>query len=963
MYRQTTAPAYRRWSLTIMLAGVLIALVGGTATAQQPTYVTSDVPTFSGALLKLRVETPTQFTFSTGGTTPTFTYLNQPAGRFQLQTSAQIPQGGNPTRSGDESAYIAGAVNPYATATWGYEYTNKVTVAIDPGGVTGTTQVGVFQDPHYIARLRGTATTQGGLLDLWPTPPTAGTRDVTGVFRVPVDTVTTTSQHTEWITVSQSQKVIGDTVEIEYVVTNDSTATHSIGLRIMLDAAFGSFPDLDGSPIILPSGRQISEETTLPDPRVANDTVPDSWVAYDNAQNPNVVLRGILNSSEVNNAGTATQAGGKPDAISFGQFRNIGAPDAMYYFNPNRGASLIGEDWGYAVWWAARDLQPGESRRYVTYYGLGSSAADYETPYALMAYAPVSLKAHTGDDPATPDTVEQYYVTDDVGRSPFPVSVYMDNFGNAPIYDSPVRIRLPEGLELVAGESVTKSAGIINRNEIKSVTWNVFATNSRPGIVDIRFTGPRGKVVTRQLNIPAVPVLNPLPNSANGLEMVSIPYEFSNDDAEVVFGTLGSLLPGGPASLIHYDPTTNEYRWFPDPEATSVTPGRAYWLLNRNRTPVVLPAGATPVDTTRVYNLDLKAGWNQIGNPFTSSVRMDGVRVAAATGGEWSLADAVDRNMLLPTIFAYDPATNSYTWDLSPSDSWMNPYTGYWILAREDCTLLIPPPSMFGTAQARPSQTAVKPIATGLSNWKLDLRVNTSGLPAETRTLAVRSNATKGLDRYDVPEPPASVKQQEGYLHSAFYPGQSAVGTSYLVDAHGPAEDAQEWNLIVKTNMLNADVAVTWPSLQSLPPTLIATLVDEATGERRYMRTTNSYVIHTGGAPTERLLKVIVQPRPAQSLAVTSVQSAQTGQGATTLSYTLSADAAVDIRIRNLSGVVVSEVATGQLSTAGRNTALWNGRNTRGSYVPSGRYLCQITAKSPLTGQSMSVVHPLEIKR
>ena len=963
MYRQTTAPAYKRWLSTILVAGLLSALVGSAATAQQPYYVTSDVPTFSGALLKLRVETPTLMEF-VGGTTssPTYTYLYQPAGRFQIQTSSQVPQGGNPTRSGDENAYIAGAVNAYATAAWGYEYTNKVTVAIDPNGVTGTTQTGVFQDPHYIARMRGTASTVGGLLDLWPSAPTAGTRDVTGIFRVPVDTVTTTSTHTEWITVSQSEKVVGDAVQIEYVVTNDSTSTHSIGLRLTLDAAFGSFPDLDGSPIILPDGREITEETSLPDAQVANDTVPDSWIAYDNVTNPKIILRGILNSSEVNNPGTATQAGGKPDAIFFGQFRNLGAPEAQYYFTPNRAASLIGEDWAYAVWWSAKDLAPGESRRYVTYYGLGSSAADYESPYALMAYAPVSLRAHAGDDPATTDTVEQYYVTDDVGRSPFPISVYMDNFGTSPMYDASARIRLPDGLELVSGESVTKSAGIINRNEIKSITWNVYATNARPGIVDIRFTGPRGKVVTRQLNIPAVPVLNPLPNSTNGLEMVSVPYEFNNNDAEVVFQSLGSLLPGGPASLIRYDPTTNEYAWFPDAQTTSITPGKAYWLLNRNRTTVVLPSDATAVDSTRTYSLDIKAGWNQIGNPFGSSVRLDQIRVAATSGGEYSLDEAVNRNMLVPTIFAYDPSTNSYTWELTPSESWMNPYSGYWLLAREDCTLLIPPPSLFGTSQARTSQVAVKPLAVGPKNWKLDLQVSTSGLPVQTRSLAVRANATKGLDRYDVPEPPPSVKSQSVYLQSAFYPGQSAVGTAYLMDTRGPADGSQEWDLIVRTNAANSDVTVSWPSLEQLPKTLVATLVDQATGERRYMRTTSSYTIRTSSAPTERLLKVIVQPRPAQSLAVTSVQSVQTAQG-TALSYTLSADAAVDICIRNMSGRVISQVASGQLATAGQNTTLWSSRNTRGVLVPNGRYLCQITAKSPVTGQSMSVVHPLEVRR
>ncbi|MEI6503431.1 MAG: hypothetical protein WCP21_20655, partial [Armatimonadota bacterium] len=562
---------------------------------------------------------------------------------------------------------------------------------------------------------------------------------------------------------------------VEYIVTNTSSSRHTVGLRIFVDSTFGGGSNLDGRPIVLPDGRVIDTEKTLPDATVANDVIPDYWTAYDNSSAPNCVLRGQTAGYEVTNPGIANSAAGRPDEISFGQYRNIGA-DNQYYFQPNTQASLIGEDWGYAVRWDARELVPGESRRYVTYYGMGASAADYDTPYALMAYSPFSLKSHTGDDPATPDVTEAYYLTDDLSRSPFPVSVYMDNFGTTPIFDASCRIRLPLGLDLATGEANTKSAGVVQRNEIKNVSWDVLATNARPGIADIRFTGPRGKVVTRRVNIPAVPVLNPLPGSLNGLEMVSIPFQFSNSDAEWVFQTLGSLLPGGPASLIRYDPTTNEYKWFPDPDVVTITPGAAFWLLNRNRTAVVMPSDATPVDDTISISVDVKAGWNQIGNPFGSSVRMDHVRVSGLNGGEWSLDEAVSRDMLLPTIYAYDPATNSYTWNLTPAESYLAPYTGYWLLARQDCTLIFPPPSMFAASQPAATSASTAP-ARGLSNWKLDLRVNVPGAGAATQTLGVRTGATKNIDRFDVPEPPASVKREGTYLHSAFYPGPSAVGT------------------------------------------------------------------------------------------------------------------------------------------------------------------------------------------
>jgi flagellar hook assembly protein FlgD len=112
----------------------------------------------------------------------------------------------------------------------------------------------------------------------------------------------------------------------------------------------------------------------------------------------------------------------------------------------------------------------------------------------------------------------------------------------------------------------------------------------------------------------------------------------------------------------------------------------------------------------------------------------------------------------------------------------------------------------------------------------------------------------------------------------------------------------------------------------------------------------------------ERVLKVVVQPRPEGGLSVSSVHAAQTGQGVM-LSYALSTEAAVDVRVRNIAGLVVSEVALDRLSPAGQNTLLWNGRSKRGNLVPSGRYLCEITARSPLTGQSLSVVQPLSLQR
>ncbi|MEN6643417.1 MAG: FlgD immunoglobulin-like domain containing protein [Armatimonadia bacterium] len=917
-----------------------------------PNFTTAEVPTFSRALIKLRAEYPGVIRNAVSATDTDYMY--QPAGRVQIRTATESPVGGNPTHANDEDKVIASNVAQYEDDDVGYYYTSKVSIAVDSN--EADPDVGGIFDPHFLAEELGFVEEISNLLSLWPSVLTNGSRDVSGVFRVPASQADL-DEVTDWIQVRQVTTVLGDTVQFEYIVTNTTSATHQVGLRTLIDATFGQ-SQYDGRAIILPDKSVITTETTIPSVGSTNQLLPDSWVAYDNAQAPNVVLRGVLTGSEVDNAGIANYAAGPPDSISFGQMRNMGA-DQQYYFTPNTQASIIDEDWAYAVSWQPRDLGPGLSRRYVTYYGLGSSAADYTSPYAFMAYAPYSLQAGE-DDPATSEN-EAHDLVDQDGNSPFKLAAYMDNFGSSPLYDASVRVRLPVGLELAPGESLAKNAGIIQRNEIKNLDWKVVATAARPGHAEVRFTGPRGKVVSRTINIPAIPVLNPLPNADLGLEMVSVPYEFPDNDAETVFQSLGSLLAGGPASLIRYDPQGNQYRWFPDPYVTAIVPGAGYWLLNRNREPVYMPAGAEPVDSSIAYNVDLLPGWNQIGNPFTTGVRLDEVRVAGQSGGDWSLDEAVARNMLLSTVYAYDPETNQYTWEATPADTYLDPYMGYWVLARQSCTLMFQPPNQYSPAEAETG--APQPKAAEKDGWEFDVQVGISGLPLVTQSAAVKKNAVAGLDRYDVPQPPASIKQESVYLKSAFYSGSSALGMPYLMDVRSAGQERQEWNLIVKTNAANSTATVTWPNLSTLPSSLIATLVDEATGDRRYMRTTSSYTFRTGTQATERALRIVVQPRGANALAVSSVVATQSAQGGAAISYSLSADAAVDIRIRNISGIVVGQVAANRASTAGQNTVLWSGRSNRGNKVPSGRYLCEIVAKSQETGQAVTVVQPLQISR
>lgn len=890
-----------------------------------------------GGLTRLDVQYPA---LVASGTT---NWIYAPAGRFQFRTGPTAPVGGDPTQVGDENRILASVTE---SGTHGLVFTSHTTIAVDPEQlIIDDEEQGLFYEIASLMQAEGAESEQALLTNYWLASPTAGTRDIVGTYRLPVR-FDEDDEPIEHIEVRQTQALIGDSLLVENIVYNTSSQSHRIGVRVVFDGQFGGPDAQDGRPIVLPDGTVLTRETELPD-RTQGISLPTSWVTYDDPATPRVAIRGVVNAREVFDTGMAGMSAGLPDSIAWGQRRNLGMA-GQYYYTPNRQASILGEDWAYAVKWEPISLYPGQSCRFVTYYGGGMSVPDYDRPYAFMVYAPFSLVAQSGDDPATPDVVEDHYLTDSQGRSPFPISAYMDNYGADTLLDASVRLRLPTGFELAEGEGLTKSAGTVRHNELKSVTWMVQATAARPGRYTIRFTGPRGKVLERTISVPAMPVLTPV-ESPRGLEMVSIPYQFYNDDAEWVLQDLGSLQPGGNATIVRWDPNAEQYRWFPEPMTTSIQPGIAFWLVNMAREQVRLPADAVPVDHDQAFNLRLSRGWNQIGNPFTLPLRLDHIRVLGSAGGDWTMDEAYSRMLLVPTIFEYDPLLNDYRWNTDMHGAELDPYKGYWLLCYDDVTLQFPPPSSIAASAA---DTVAGGPAGESSGWKVNLSVNADGQVRSNRSFGQHPDARDGYDRHDLPQPPVATSAGAVAFNSAFLTDD---GAKLLVDMRPPAARTT-WRFVVGTSAANQDVTVNWGDLSGLGSDVVLTLIDTTTGQRCYMRTASSYSYRSRETNEARVLELVAQERGANTLAVTSLSAQQTSGGQVAITYAVSVPASVDIVIRNISGVPVATVVQDRGASAGVNTVVWNKTNGRGAPVPTGRYICHVTARCPDTGQLANVL-------
>ena len=83
-----------------------------------------------------------------------------------------------------------------------------------------------------------------------------------------------------------------------------------------------------------------------------------------------------------------------------------------------------------------------------------------------------------------------------------------------------------------------------------------------------------------------------------------------------------------------------------------------------------------------------------IGDPFTGSVKLSDLQVQDGGGNAFSLVDANNQALVSSTLYRYSLANGSmgYVALLPTKGDILAPYVGYWVLAYQPCTLLIPSP-------------------------------------------------------------------------------------------------------------------------------------------------------------------------------------------------------------------------------------------------------------------------------
>jgi pimeloyl-ACP methyl ester carboxylesterase len=260
-----------------------------------------------------------------------------------------------------------------------------------------------------------------------------------------------------------------DTVEIKYIVKNEDSVSHDVGLRIMMDTMLGSN---DHAPFRIPGVGAVTTEKEF-----SGNQIPEYWQAFDNLENPSVIAQGHLTNTD-----------NKPDKVQFTNWGHVYDNPWNYSISPtsSNGDSAV------SIYWRKKQLNPGESKEYTTYYGLSEFLQDLRPPIALSLTGPRVLELdESGNYKPNPTTITAYF----------------QNIGNQAANDVNLSLILPTGMKLIKGENDI-SIGVLQQGEIKQVSWEVeFEPQASETVLDysvkLSASNAETKFLTQQVKVPA----------------------------------------------------------------------------------------------------------------------------------------------------------------------------------------------------------------------------------------------------------------------------------------------------------------------------------------------------------------------------------------------------------------------------------------------------------------------------
>ena len=215
-------------------------------------------------------------------------------------------------------------------------------------------------------------------------------------------------------------------------------------------------------------------------------------------------------------------------------------------------------------------------------------------------------------------------------------------------------------------------------------------------------------------------------SNISNYRIISVPLDLDKPSVTDVFDEL-PLYDKTMWRISHYDNTTNTNKELLT--SNSLQPGLGYWILIKDNPakPITTGTGKT-VAALPVFSIPLKAGWNQIGNPYNFNLL-------------WS--DLVTANPGLPISFrSYNGSIKNFE-----NKTTLNIMEGGFINVATDMNLVYP--AKKNTGSRIESQQGPLENSIDQTDWEVDFTINQGDISNVIGGVGMRLNASEDFDIYD----------------------------------------------------------------------------------------------------------------------------------------------------------------------------------------------------------------------
>ncbi len=327
---------------------------------------------------------------------------------------------------------------------------------------------------------------------------------------------------------------VKDSALISYDVANLDTASHRVGLRLMMDTKLG---ENDGAPF------RIGAKAIVDEVEFKGAEIQDYWQTFDSLASPNVIAQGTLRGGGL----TA------PDRLMLSNWGTLADNPWEVTVVPGRSFVRQGElekDTALALYWEPRALAPNQVAHYRTAYGLGGVTLA-KGALSLGLTAPAEVYGNT--------------------QSPFMVVAYVSNTGGYDARDVDVSVDVGQAFGVVKGQAKAHFP-LIPRGQTRQVMVYLMPMPGYFGVqklqVDVSSTTLEPNRISRKIDLVAAPSLQ-ASIQVPDMKVVTLNYYF--DAVMTVTNTMSLPIDGVVAKI-----ESSEFIQVPDFETLQKSVGRVW---------------------------------------------------------------------------------------------------------------------------------------------------------------------------------------------------------------------------------------------------------------------------------------------------------------------------------------------------------------------------------------------------